>query len=337
MANLLLQNLSCLKDSFTNSFNDLKNTIEKLAVEQQGDIVYAASNFIDSVIFDDITIQELLLDISPIDAYIYAIPDFNSVAKRTLINFVRKYVYNLTPKFVANSSDFETEFPKQNNGLAGLDFSTIEDKNKCVWNEESWYNFHRQYFIKNPNNRYFIERQKQLQGAKFNSYFPNLEYSHKLLYFTKDGQKRRIYDPKPNKKNEIVEILINDNIIWEVFYKRDRNAKDIFLYQEIFGYDEKVALFKKWAKIIAERNFYVLDETLSAYNTTNNKKATKTTSFQIFRSGIGENATYLSTDTTLGAFEVCDYKGKHQGEYLFNGNYNKNSKDEDGGHDIVFP
>jgi hypothetical protein len=49
--------------------------------------------------------------------------------------------------------EFEPIFPNQNNGLAGLDFSTIDDKNKCVWNEESWYNFHYQYFIKNPKER----------------------------------------------------------------------------------------------------------------------------------------------------------------------------------------
>ncbi len=185
--------------------------------------------------------------------------------------------------------------------------------------------------------RYFIERQKHLQGSRFNQYFPNLEYSHKLLYFDINGQERKIDMPKPNKRGEIEQKTIKDVDIWAIFYGRDRRTEQDFLYKEIFGYDEKVALFKKWAKIIAERNFYIFDETLSAYNTTNNKKATKTTSFQIFRSGIGENATYLSTDTTLGAFEVCDYKGKHQGEYLFNGNYNKNSKDEEGGHDIVFP
>lgn len=209
----------------------------------------------------------------------------------------------------------EKKLPEQNNGLAGVVFKDSLDKNKCVREIDSWYMFHFFYYCSNSYSTYFFENQRlhcENQKLDFNPLFPNVHYTNKC------------YENR-----------------WDLFYGSGNTDAENEEYQRIFGKDEKgYPLYSKMAVFIANRNFYWYDAELSKYNNDNNpvkKGGKKTTPYQIFATGVGKDRKYLSTDFEKGCFEMCDYKGKHEGEYFFNGNYNKGSQDTTGGHDIVLP
>ena len=70
-----------------------------------------------------------------------------------------------------NSKDLkslEHEFKKGNNGLIGFDFTKVKDvpKEKCVYDEDSWYNFHRGYFIQNPSDSSYFPPNKVITKDK---------------------------------------------------------------------------------------------------------------------------------------------------------------------------
>jgi hypothetical protein len=93
--------------------------------------------------------------------------------------------------------------------------------------------------------------------------------------------------------------------------------------------NEKNGKASEMAKKVAERNFYQHKQELSSYN-----QKIKGSLRQIFES-VSEPKIYLSTDFEGGnAFEVCNYQGKHLGEFLFSGKQNKDA-DQSGNHDII--
>lgn len=69
-------------------------------------------------------------------------------------------------------------------------------------------------------------------------------------------------------------------------------------------------IFLKLGKEVAYRNGYILDEELTRIN----RDAIR----EIFRSKT-KPIVYLSIDFEKGAFEVCNYKGDHIGEYSYEG------------------
>jgi hypothetical protein len=130
-------------------------------------------------------------------------------------------------------------------------------------------------------------------------------------YF-KEGE--AIYFPNLSYSDE----LVNGN--WTNFYDEQERKK-------IFGSGSKEAIIRNIAEKIAIRNFYTFNPAISS----NNQKIKK--SFrQIFEAGEGKQKIYLSTDFESGAFEVCDYRGWHLGEYLFSG---KKEKGGDSSHNII--
>ena len=130
-------------------------------------------------------------------------------------------------------------------------------------------------------------------------------------YF-KEGE--HLYFPNLSYSNE----LVNGN--WTNFYDEQERKKN-------FGSGSKEAIIRNIAEKIAIRNFYTFNPAISS----NNQRIKK--SFrQIFEAGAGKQKIYLSTDFESGAFEVCDYRGYHLGEYLFSG---KNEKGIDRSHDII--
>ena len=77
--------------------------------------------------------------------------------------------------------------------------------------------------------------------------------------------------------------------------------------------DSKNALIQEMAANVAEINGYQFNQPLSNHN----QKMTKSLRF-IYEAGEGNQKIYLSTDFEKGAFEVCNYRGIHLGEYSFN-------------------
>jgi|GEM_PF-1326545 len=109
--------------------------------------------------------------------------------------------------------------------------------------------------------------------------------------------------------------LVDDD--WDAFRKElsqhppDRNAK-----------------IDQMARQVAEINGYRFNQKLSSYN-----QRLKNSLRTIYETGESRQKMYLSTDFEKGAFEVCDYRGKHLGEYNFSGKKTGDA-DKDGRHDI---
>lgn len=117
--------------------------------------------------------------------------------------------------------------------------------------------------------------------------------------------------PVVNLSNKLVE---ND---WNKFREELRHLSS----------PEKNAKIEEIAKNVAEINGYTYDQEVSAYNKTKNKLRS------IYAAGSSRHKIYLSTDFETGAFEVCDHKGQHLGEYSFRGDQTKEA-DNSGQHNI---
>lgn len=90
---------------------------------------------------------------------------------------------------------------------------------------------------------------------------------------------------------------------------------------------DKISDFTKIAIEVANRNHYIYDSQLTALNKKKAKKDKKGYSpkRQIFVNRAKD--VYLSTDFENGGFEVYNKKAIHQGQYKFNGNFEKDPDD----------
>lgn len=141
--------------------------------------------------------------------------------------------------------------------------------------------------------KFLTENNQYIDWSK-HEYLPNLEYSNLCLI---DEVKRKI--------NSITNIIPDD------------------LYGQVIktmNDDERIAYSKKIGSIVAERNFYVYDEELSKL-----EGRLKKSNRDIYYTNKNNRYLYLSIDFESVAFEVCDHKGDHLGEYLFTGKFSKGS------------
>lgn len=93
--------------------------------------------------------------------------------------------------------------------------------------------------------------------------------------------------------------------------------------------EEKISQIEKMAENVAEINGYKWNRELSRHN-----QKRKKSKRQIFEAGTDRNKIFLSTDFEKGAFEVCDYRGIHLGEYSFDGKRTQRA-DRSGSHNII--
>ncbi len=133
----------------------------------------------------------------------------------------------------------------------------------------------------------------------------------------------RLGSPRPLSDNPLPSVEFSDMLVsndWDEF--RERLKK----YPK-----EKNGMIIKMAENVAEINGYKFNPELSSCN-----QERKDSLRQIFEAGKGRDKIYLSTDFEKGAFEVCDYRGKHLGEYSFEGKRTQQA-DRSGSHDICIP
>jgi len=265
---------------------------------------------------DEISIQDELLYLEIIKNGItiplyefYRLPEILSNLDSSIIGALNTLL-SYPQENSQNTVELKSKYIGNYIGLMGLQSSTCNDD--FVYDIDSWFDFHFLNYHNNSTDKHFIMSLRNLQET-VNSYFPNLLYSNAL--FTSKTTKSVDY-------------------IWTLFYKSAKTKPEKNEYDTLFGAGDKIAVIKELAPQIAYRNLYKLNETLSNYNDKNNRGNGKTTPFQIFEQGIGNDKLYLSTDFEKGAFEVCDKNGKHLGEYFFSGKKNEDA-DKSGGHDIM--
>jgi uncharacterized protein YqfB (UPF0267 family) len=115
-----------------------------------------------------------------------------------------------------------------------------------------------------------------------------------------------LYNILPNKK--ISNQLVDNN--WGKFREKLKQYPD-----------DKNAMIKEMAKNVADINGYKYNKRISSINSTKKKLR------DIYETvDKHNNKIYLSTDFETGAFELCNHKGEHQGEYGFNGTKNKEAQ-----------
>jgi hypothetical protein len=106
---------------------------------------------------------------------------------------------------------------------------------------------------------------------------------------------------------EISNHLVNND--WNSFRNKLRSKAN-----------EKMSVISQIAKQVATINGYIYDEKISKLNHTKEHKR------EIYSAGENRNKIYLSVDFETGGYEICDFQGKHLGEFWFDG---IRSKEED--------
>lgn len=96
------------------------------------------------------------------------------------------------------------------------------------------------------------------------------------------------------------------------------------LQNELIGQDDRLNIFEKITAEVALRNLYEFDENVTKKNNNNTHKR------KIYTY---KKKHYLSADFETGCFELCDYKGIHQGEISYTGNQ-LSPRDKTHSHDI---
>jgi hypothetical protein len=126
-----------------------------------------------------------------------------------------------------------------------------------------------------------------------------LNYLHSAGLIGKEWNPSEVFFPNILFSNQLV-----DDGNWDLFKKKRDSTK---------SYHERLAVIIDYGTKVAERNLYRRDTKVSELNSTEEKKRI------VFGAGTGKERTYLSIDLETGGFEVCNYLGKHIGEYFYDG------------------
>lgn len=164
---------------------------------------------------------------------------------------------------------------------------------------------------------YCSDKNNLIKWDKYNHLFlPNIEYSN--LYLAERLNVKLNTDLKERKKEvwEYSKIYCNEG------YKEDSKG------------GAKEANADKVGSEVARRNFYKYEKELTQVE----EKLRGGSMRKIFSVIKNNEKLYLSIDFEKGnCFELCNYKGEHQGEFRFDGTENGkegNTKDTSGKHDI---
>ncbi len=236
--------------------------------------------------------------------------DFNSVKElvgwmkhrnfKTLLKFWQRANNYQSP--YNNFTDFNDNHPEKKNGLIG--FENTAGIAEFVHDEKSRNDLLIQYCIRNN---------RLINWAKYNHPFlPNIYFSN--LYLA--DKTKKLSDSNKTKK-EIMEL--------SKFYC-DKG------YIEDCENGAKIANADSVGTEVARRNFYSYEAAISREE----EKLRGGSMRKIFSVSKDNEKMYLSIDFEKGnAFEWCNYKGEHLGEFRFNGEENgSNTRDDSGEHNI---
>ncbi len=96
------------------------------------------------------------------------------------------------------------------------------------------------------------------------------------------------------------------------------------LQKDMCKKEDSIVVFWKITREVALRNKYSYDQNVTSKNNSDNRKR------KIYTYNKNH---YISADFESGCFELCDHRGKHQGEISYTGD-ELSSRDKNGEHDI---
>lgn len=212
-------------------------------------------------------------------------------------NILRRILFRKTPQsttFIA----FNQEFPNASNGMMGLSVVPLPcQPDQYVTNIPEWEIFHSVWDEFYAN---FFRNNNQLINWEADEYFPNLQYSNKILI----EEAIKLIERKLGKiltKEEKEKITVQDF---------EREAR-------MLNGQQLRPIATEIGKIIAERNYYTYDDEISRaeFQEIHQER-------HIYSIKKGNRYQYLSIDFSSAAFEVCDHNGNQIGEWLFSGTKN---------------
>lgn len=218
---------------------------------------------------------------------------------KTLLKFWTKVALNQTPPFCRNIADLRQNHVNRINGILGFlnDLQIIE-------------------FVSSPKSRYelivyhFSHNNHLINWHATNGFLPNINYSNLFLAEQKNSLNSDL-------RQRTLEVPGLAKAYCDEEYKSDCG---------IYGKESNAA---RVGSEVARRNFYKEEKALSSQEQKLRKSLRSI--FSIEKDG---KKLYLSIDfEKANCFELCDHKGKHLGEYRFDGIFSSNA-DSSGKHDI---
>lgn len=191
-------------------------------------------------------------------------------------------------KHINSIADFNQRFADQHFGYSGLENGSLY--NPYISNEKTWYEWKCSWYCIHQNEIHW-------ESAE-NNFLPNLSNSNAILW------------------DEVLSHNMENNL------KNYNGDKVTTFYEEVMKKkgSEMAAYAKQIGSKVAKLNYYSLDKPLSK----NENRAAGGSFREIYSivNADGEKQ-YISIDHKHGMFEYYDHKGKHLGEYRFDGTSNK--------------
>ncbi|WP_314918355.1 hypothetical protein [Capnocytophaga gingivalis] len=229
-------------------------------------------------------------------------------------NYITNNFLYIYPKPLTAEKDFEKL--NEPRGKGGFKYSNCPEDFLCCISR--WNKWHSEYLTTHP---------KEIQW-KSNSHLSNIEavydiLKEEVLIYIKGKYKEHIN--KANDTEQEIKKIWNELFADKKYHKK-QNGIALFFHQVVMpskGHNEMTAYCKKIGKKVCEQNYYQYENELS----TNEQQVCG--SLREIYSIINKKGEkqYISLDFHKGMFEFHDKKGKHLGEYLFDGTFNKKAEE----------
>lgn len=245
----------------------------------------------------------------------------NGVSYNTY-NYITNNCQNCSPSCIVNEIEFEQK--RDPRGFGGFEHTDSSEDFLC--NLAYWKRWHIKYLTSHP---------EDIQWDKNHSFIPNINAVHEILeeeiinYIRKENIARiNAATNKEKEINKIKEELFDEadyHINEDITQPLKINAIALLFHRVVmasFKHTEMTAYCREIGKKVCEVNYYQHEKDLS------NKEQQHCKSLRCIYS-ITKNGQkqYISLDFHKGMFEFHDESGRHLGEFLFDGTWNKKAEE----------
>jgi hypothetical protein len=238
-------------------------------------------------------------------------------------NYITNNLRNIYPKKITNEEEFErTKTPRGKGG-----FEHADSRKDFLCNIARWKKWHCDYLTAHPKeiewreNSYFI--------SNVNVVYEILE--EEILIYIGKKYKERI-NKANNAELEIKRIWNelfadkNYHINEDATQSMKNNVIALFFHHVVMPsieHNSMTAYCKEIGRKVCQANYYQYEPELS----TNEQQACGSSRqiYSIIKNGVKQ---YISLDFHKGMFEFHDNNGRHLGEFLFDGTWNKKAEED---------
>lgn len=241
---------------------------------------------------------------------------------QTTYDYITNNFWQIYPEQVANEKEFEEQnLPK---GKGGFEHSDSLGDFLC--NSPRWEEWHRDHLTNHP---------EDIKWEKSSPFIPNVKAVSEILQEEIWDYIRREYKEHINEadKERIWSKLLADD---KVYHENEdatqpikQNATVLFFHRVVLtsmDHEAMTAYCKKIGKKVCLANYYYHEKELSS-----REQRACGSLRQIYSIVKNGEKQYISLDFHKGMFEFHDSTGRHLGEFLFDGSWNKRAEED---HDL---